>query len=412
MNLSENIKIAFRSVRSNMLRAVLTLLIIAFGIMALVGILTAIDSILYSLSSNFSFLGANSFVISPKDNDGARGNRGGRNRIGERITYDEAFDFKEHYNFPALVALSTDGSWQTTVRFQDKKTNPNIRFRGVDNNFFAVRGYELEAGRNFSETEINNGVNRAVIGRDLVNALFDKKPERAINQDISVNNIRYRVIGVLKSKGSSMSQNSDRVVMIPVLNAKYNFASDATNFQVNVGVNNAANIDEATATAVGTMRQVRKLRLGQEDDFEIFKSDGLLTILKENTVKLRMAAIAIGLMTLLGAAIGLMNIMLVSVTERTKEIGISKAIGATSRNILVQFLTEAIVICQLGGLLGIVLGIIVGNIVSFVTGGSFYIPWDWIILGIITCMVVGLFSGLYPALKAARLDPIESLRYE
>jgi putative ABC transport system permease protein len=179
-----------------------------------------------------------------------------------------------------------------------------------------------------------------------------------------------------------------------------------------IGLSNATDMEDATSATIGIFRNIRKLKIGQDNDFEIFKSDGLLDLLKENTLYLRMATIAIGLITLLGAAIGLMNIMLVSVTERTREIGIRKAIGATSNNILIQFLTEAVIICQVGGIVGILLGIAAGNFVSYFTGGKFIIPWPWIILGIVLCTLVGLVSGLYPALKASKLDPIESLRYE
>jgi putative ABC transport system permease protein len=160
------------------------------------------------------------------------------------------------------------------------------------------------------------------------------------------------------------------------------------------------------------MRNIRQLRASEENDFETFQSDSLLNMLKENTATIRIATVLIGLITLIGAAIGLMNIMLVSVTERTREIGISKALGATRANILSQFLTEAVLICQMGGIVGIVLGIAIGNGVALLLGGKFIMPWAWIILGFIMCMIVGLASGLYPALKAARLDPIESLRYE
>jgi len=251
-----------------------------------------------------------------------------------------------------------------------------------------------------------------IIGMDIVNDIFDKKPLAALNRVIIVDNRRFTVIGILASKGSSMNQSADRRILIPLLAERYLYGYPDKNYGVTVSTSNSTDIDDAISLATGIMRNIRKLRASQENDFAMEQSDSLLNMLKENTAKIRIATIGIGLITLIGAAIGLMNIMLVSVTERTREIGISKAIGATRANIMNQFLTEAVLICQLGGIVGIVLGIAIGNGVALLLGGKFIMPWAWIILGFITCMIVGLASGLYPALKAARLDPIESLRYE
>ena len=395
-----------------MMRAVLTLLIIAFGIMALVGILTAIDAIAYSLNDNFSGLGANSFSISRKWGD-TRSNQGGRRqKPGDPIRYEDALRFKDRFDFPASVSVSYWATSLATVKHAGEKTNPNIGFVGVDENYFNAKGLDIEFGRNFSKGEVDDGQHKIVLGRDLVKTLFDDKPEKALDQIVLVGSNRYRVVGILRGKGASMGNQADRAVYAPLANVRSIYGTADTNYDLVVAVNHASDLEAAKSEATGLFRQIRGLRPGEKEDFEIFASDSIVAILKENTTNLRLATIAIGLMTLLGAAIGLMNIMLVSVTERTREIGIYKALGATRKSILIQFLTEAVVICQIGGIVGILLGILVGNIVTPLLGGSFLVPWGWMILGFTLCMIVGIVSGFYPAMKASRLDPIEALRYE
>lgn len=413
MQFSENLSQAVQSVRANSLRAILTLLIIAFGIMALVGILTSIDALLFTMNDNFSRMGANSFDIRPGEGTLQSNREGRQEKEAPPITFKQAQEFKERFDHSSSsVSVSGFGTWDATLKYGEKKTNPTVLVFGVDEDYLDIRGYDLETGRNFTNIEQEAGTRMTIVGMDIVNTLFDKNPAKAINQDITVDNRRFTIIGVLKSKGSSMGQSADNRILIPLLAEKYIYGWADKNYTITVAVPSATEMDEALSLATGIMRNIRKLRAAEDNDFETFQSDSLMNMLKENTATIRIATVGIGLITLIGAAIGLMNIMLVSVTERTREIGISKALGATRANIMNQFLTEAVLICQMGGIVGIVLGIGIGNIVALLLGGKFIMPWAWITLGLVTCMIVGLASGLYPALKAARLDPIESLRYE
>ncbi len=413
MKFSEILSVAWQSVRSNLLRSGLTMSIIAIGIMALVGILTALDCALYSLNESLNDLGSNSFSIERKFQN-LKGQKRGmpRLKLGEPISYTQAIAFKERFDFPARVTIAFSATSSATMQYGEKKTNPTISITGIDNNYMSIKGYDIEYGRDFSDAELESGVNKVIVGREIIKLLFNDEPSKAMGQDVLIGSLRYQILGILKSKGATGSEGGDRLAWVPLLNAKKIYDANGTDYIINVGASNAADLEAASSFAMGLFRQIRRTRIGQEEDFEITKSDGLLDFLKENTVYLRLSTVIIGLITLVGAAIGLMNIMLVSVTERTREIGISKALGATQKVILTQFLSEAIIICQMGGFIGVILGILMGNVVSLLLGGSFIIPWAWITLGVVTCLIVGLVSGLYPALKASRLDPIESLRYE
>ena len=399
--------------RSNFLRTALTLMIIAVGITCLVGILTAIDSILFSMSDSFTRLGANSFNVRPlRENIHSR--RGGRQtKRADPLIYDQVQAFKDKYKYgTSKVSIEAWCSSNAEVAFMEKKTNPTVVIRGVDEHFFDVSNYELAAGRRFTLNEVKAANNKCILGMDLVDQLFDGKPERAINKVISINSGRYKVIGVLAKRGSTFDGDSDRRIFLTITKAKQLYGFPDKNYNLIVSVQNATEIDGAINAAMIPMRNIRKLKASEKNDFEIRKSDSILNTLKDMTFALRIATIAIALMTLLGASIGLMNIMLVTVTERTREIGVSKAVGAKRRNILAQFLTEAVVITQIGGIVGVLFGVVVGNSVSMMIGSPFIIPWPWIILAFFVCLFVGIVSGLYPALKASRLDPIESLRYE
>lgn len=379
--------------------------------MALVGILTSIDAIKYFFNENFSAMGANTLTIR---NRAIQVNMGGdrkRPRHYPVITYQQASDFKEAYDFPALVAIYYFASGSSTAKYGSIKTNPNLRITAGDENYMATSGDEVEKGRAFSSNENFYGSSVVVIGGGVRDNLF-KKNEDPINKIIQLGGAQFRVIGVLKSRGSGIGFNSDNSCIIPLNTARQLFPKADVSYTINIMALAGQNLEGAEGEAMGKFRIIRKDRPYQDPDFEISKSDVIAKLLFDQLKYLSLAAKLIGGITLFGAAIGLMNIMLVSVTERTREIGIRKAIGANRKTIRNQFLVEAIFIAQLGGLLGVFLGILIGNLVSFLVGSSFIIPWVWIILGFTLCFIVALASGIIPALKASNLDPIESLRYE
>lgn len=413
MNNIENFKLALGSIRANLLRSMLTLMIIAVGITCLVGILTAIDSILFSMSNNFNKLGANSFNIKPLSETLNVTDKGKKKKNANPVNFNQAMSFKETYSYStSKVSVDAFGSNNAEIKYASYKTNPNVRVVGIDENYINTSSYELESGRNFTASEVMSTGNKVILGSEIVDMLFSKKAEKAIGQIVIINSNRFLVVGTLKSKGSSTGGSNDRRVFITLYNAKTLYGYSDKNYNVTVSVANSSDLDNAISHAIGVMRNVRKLKIADSNDFEIQKSDGILNQLKSMTTSLRWGTIIIALLTLLGASIGLMNIMLVSVTERTREIGIRKALGATRRNIRFQFLIEAIIICLIGGIAGIFLGILMGFGVSLLVGGQFLIPWNWMALGFTMCIVVGLISGLIPAIKASRLDPIEALRYE
>ncbi|MCD4680490.1 MAG: ABC transporter permease [Bacteroidales bacterium] len=408
--LFENIRIAVESIRSHLLRTILTVLIIGFGIMALVGILTAIDSLKYFLAENFMMMGANTMSIR---NRSVKVQVGGHSRpeYYKLITYEDAKRFRDLFEYPSYVSIFVYASNTATLKYESEKTNPNIPVVGSDENYIITAGYELLAGRNFSINEINFGASLAIIGSDLSASLFDNHQD-AVGKIVSIGAGKYRIIGILKEKGSSLGFSGDKICILPLNNVMNYFSRPNMSYTINIMTNTTESLDPAKGEATGLFRMIRKLRLNEEDNFDIVMSDNIVEQLIDNMKYITVAATIIGLITLFGAAIGLMNIMLVSVTERTHEIGIRKAMGATRGVIKRQFLAEAIVVGQLGGLLGIVLGIMVGNILSLILGTNFIIPWIWILLGVILCFIVALVSGIYPAVKASKLDPIESLRFE
>lgn len=407
--LLDNIKISVNAIRSNLLRTILTVLIIAIGIMALVGILTAVDSIKNTISSEFQSMGANTFTIRQQRSEQHGGNH--RNVENRKITYEEAIRFKDEFEFPARISLSVECSGTATIKYQDEKTDPNIAVYGVDEEYLITSGQNINLGRNFTANEVLSGENIIIIGSELAGLLFTSD-ESPLEKFISVGNVRYRVVGVLEEKGTSFGGSGDKICFIPLNNARQNFSSSENSYVISIMPDDPLMLELAVGEAEGIFRNIRKLTVYDQNNFALRKSDSLANMLLDNISVVTIGATIIGLITLLGASIGLMNIMLVSVSERTREIGIRKALGAKSGTIKQQFLFESVFIGQLGGVLGIILGIIAGNLITIFTGGAFIVPWLWILLGVLLCFLVGIASGYLPAVKASKLDPIVALRYE
>ena len=407
----ENIRIAFQSIRGNLVRSVLTILIIAVGISALVGILTAIDSIKNSITSEFTRLGANTFSIQSRSMQVQIGNQRYRSKNYSYISYFQAREFRERFTFPATVAISVFATQTGTVKYESKKTNPNITVRGIDENYLQTAGYEIEAGRGLTYQESFEGTNVALLGSGLAKKLFARDID-PLGKVIAVGGGKYQVIGVLKDKGSGFGNSGDQVVMLSFTNVRQYFPRPKMNFRISVMPKSAQLLDAALGEAEAVFRNIRGLNILDDTDFVVEKSDNLVNVLLDNIKYVTLAATIIGFITLLGAAIGLMNILLVTVAERTREIGIHKAMGANSHSIKQQFMIESVVIGQMGGLLGILLGILAGNGVSALIGSSFIIPWQWMLTGVVLCLIVSLAAGVLPAIKASRLDPIDALRYE
>jgi putative ABC transport system permease protein len=407
----ENIRIAVGSIRTQLLRTILTVLIIAIGITSLVAILTVVSALENKLSVDFASMGSNTFNINQYESMSRR--RGGDEReiINPVITYPEAVAFKNKYKYPfAETSLSFIASRIAEVRFESEKTDPEIKVVGVDEHFLRNSGLETDLGRNFTGFDINNNDYVCVVGSDFTKGLL--KDVNPIDKIISIRGAKFKVIGVLKEKGATFGNNQDLRVLIPIQVARSLFTAPSINYSMSIMVSRKELIDQAIDNATTTMRRVRKLSPVKDNNFAVVRSDDLINKIMGITKYLGLAAWLIGIITVLGSSIALMNIMIVSVTERTREIGVRKALGAKKTTIAIQFFMETLLIGQLGGLFGIIFGILIGFGIATLAGFPFVIPWLAITSAFITSFIVAIVSGLYPAIKAAVLDPIEALRYE
>ncbi|MBU0941405.1 MAG: ABC transporter permease [Bacteroidetes bacterium] len=409
--LKENIRIAFGSIKTQILRTSLTVIIIAIGITALVGILTVVSALENTISSDFASMGANTFNISQYENTARR--RGGEERtiINPIISYPEAVAFKNKFNYPFTeTSVSFTATSIAEVKYEANKTDPAISVVGVDEFFITNSGLETSLGRNFNSFDIANNNYVCVVGSDFEKGLL--KDINPLNKTISIRGARFKVIGVLKEKGSTFGNSQDLRVLIPIQVARSLFTAPRINYNMSVMVSKKEILDQAIDNAISTMRRVRKLSPIKDNNFGVVRSDDLINRILGITQYLGLASWLIGIITVLGSSIALMNIMIVSVTERTREIGVRKALGAKRSTVAIQFFIETMIIGQLGGIVGIILGILIGFGIATALDFAFVIPWGAIFAAFTTSFIVALVSGLYPAIKAAVLDPIEALRYE
>jgi putative ABC transport system permease protein len=426
MTIRDSLSLAFRTVRSNKLRTGITVAIIALGITALIFINTAIAALEQKFTESFSSMGATGFTIRYKEprfrfghggSDVKKEKKGAKkekkSNMGKPITKLQAETFKANYQFPSKVCLFLFGKRDAIVSMGNKKSNPTTRIYGGDENVVEQNGFTLAYGRNLNNLDVESGRNVVILGRDVAVKFFGDNLERPLDKIIKIDNIPFRVVGTLKPKGSTLGMSWDNTVITTYSNVRRFFNSNPNaSFNIQIKVAEIRLMDGAIGQATGNFRPIRKLLTTEEDNFAIDKSDSIVEMLMRQLSFIAITAIIIGVITLAGAAIGLTNIMLVAVTERTKEIGLVKAVGGKKRNIRFQFLYESIIISLIGAAIGIVLGILFGNIIALLLSTSFVIPWNWVIAGIVICFLVGLLAGLGPAIRASRLNPIEALRYE
>ena len=408
MLFAEIFRLAFASLSANKLRSSLTVLGIAVGVFSVIGVMTLINGMRSSVESGLNVLGANSFQISkfPPINFSDPWTRF-RNR--RDINYPMAARFKELLGDAAKVNLQINRGG-LTVNLRDRKTNPNVRLIGSDENYITAFNFDVSSGRNLEADDVEYGRPVCLLGADVAPKIFPD--EDGIGQLVRIGGQNYTVIGLLAPKGAAFGGNPDNVVITPITRFLSTYGRSFRSLSLNVQAPGQAELAETQEKTIGVMRLVRGLAPEDINDFEVFSNESLIEAFNKIADIIAAGALIISAIALLASGVGVMNIMLVSVTERTKEIGIRKSIGAKQRNILMQFLAEAVALSLMGGVAGVLIGVVGGNTVAYLMNTAITFPWMWTGIGLAVCGGIGIIFGLYPAWKAARLDPIEALRYE
>jgi putative ABC transport system permease protein len=406
----ENVRIALDSIKTQLLRTILTIVIIGIGIWALVGILSAVKALENTISTNFASMGSNTFNIQRYDFEVQR-HGGEREKVNPIISYQNIREFIDKYNYPfTQTSVSFRGTTQAEVKFENEKTDPEVQILGVNEHYLENTGTNIDRGRNFNVFDVQNNNKVCLLGADFLKELF--KDDNPINKTISIRGVKFKVIGILESKGSTFGNNQDLKVLIPIQVARGIYTQPNINYTISIKVDNKEMLESAQDEAIITFRNIRGLNPIEENDFGLERSDDLINRITSITGVLETAAWIISIITIFGSSVALMNIMLVSVTERTREIGVRKAMGAKNSTIATQFFIETIVIGQFGSILGIILGVLTGILIANIFDFNFSIPWFAMLSATIITFLVAVIAGSYPATKAAKLDPIESLRYE
>lgn len=407
----ENVRIALDSIKTQLLRTILTIVIMGIGIWSLVGILSAVKALETNIAGNFASMGSNTFNIERYEFSVNREGRGERKKINPIIRYDDVRNFLDTYEYPfTSTSVSFIGTRAAEVRYETNKTDPEVQVYGVNENYLDNTGTQVDQGRNFTVFDIQNNAKVCLIGPDFLKNIFEN--ENPINKTINIRGVKFKIIGILESKGATFGNNQDLKVLLPIQVARGIFTQPNINYTISIKVADKAMMQGAQDEALVIFRNIRGLSPIEEKNFGILRSDDLLARASDIGGVLETAAWIISIITILGSSIALMNIMLVSVTERTREIGVRKALGAKNGTISTQFLIETIVIGQFGSILGIILGILTGVGFAAAFDFEFTLPIAAMTWATIITFIVAILAGAYPAVKAARLDPIESLRYE